>query len=116
WIYLVTRVINAHAAFRMGYDRDGAFGYWDRLEPLYTIFDRESESFSGIWTAASDDFRAFHAAYLSDASAHAGMGRLLPKQPIPDNVFSVSMIPWTSFTGFNLNIRNNRRHLLPIVT
>lgn len=39
-----------------------------------------------------------------------------PKTPIPENTVSISIIPWTSFTGFNLNINNNRNYLIPIIT
>ncbi len=34
----------------------------------------------------------------------------------PPNSFPVSTIPWTTFTGFNLNIINEGDFLLPIIT
>ncbi|QCV55431.1 type A chloramphenicol O-acetyltransferase [Thermoactinomyces vulgaris] len=116
FLYVVTRVVNSHPAFRMGYNHKREFGCWDQLHPLYTIFDRESEMFSGIWTMAEGDFKAFYRLYLTDVERYGGSGKLFPKTPIPENAFSVSMIPWTSFTGFNLNIHNQRDYLLPIVT
>ena len=116
FIFLVTKVINSNTAFRTGYNREGDLGYWDRLDPLYTIFDRVSESFSGIWTTGKNDFALFYDLYLSDVENYKGSGTLFPKTPIPENTFSISMIPWTSFTGFNLTINNNRNYLLPIVT
>ncbi len=36
------------------------------------------------------------------------------KENIPPNVFPISSIPWTSFTGFNIN--NDADYLLPIIT
>lgn len=116
FIFLVTSVINSNTAFRTGYNSEGDLGYWDRLEPLYTIFDSVSESFSGIWTTGKNGFKEFYDSYLSDIENYTGSGKLFPKTPIPENTFSLSMIPWTSFTGFNLNINNNSRYLLPIVT
>ncbi|PAE58570.1 type A chloramphenicol O-acetyltransferase, partial [Bacillus licheniformis] len=40
---------------------------------------------------------------------------LWAKPDIPPNTFSVSSIPWVSFTNFNLNL-DNSEHLLPIIT
>ncbi|HIC0330217.1 TPA: CatA-like O-acetyltransferase, partial [Streptococcus agalactiae] len=107
FIFLVTRVINSNTAFRTGYNSDGELGYWDKLEPLYTIFDSVSKTFSGIWTPVKNDFKEFYDLYLSDVEKYNGSGKLFPKTPIPENAFSLSIIPWTSFTGFNLNVNNN---------
>lgn len=35
---------------------------------------------------------------------------------MPANVFDISSLPWTSFTGFTLNMRGGWNHLLPIFT
>src|SRR5690606_12832467 len=115
FIFLVTSVINSNTAFRTGYNSEGNLGYWDKLEPLYTVFDSVSESFSGIWTTGKNDFKEFYDSYLSDIECYSGSGKLFLKTPIPENTFSISMIPWTSFTGFNLNINNNSDYLLPII-
>ncbi|KAA8784462.1 chloramphenicol O-acetyltransferase type A [Paenibacillus sp. 4624] len=116
FIFMITRVINSHPSFRTGYNKDGDLGYWDTVEPLYTIFDQPSESFSAIWTHVPVDFNTFQDTYISDVEKYKRSGKLFPKTPVPENVFSLSMIPWTSFTGFNLNINNNSRYLLPIIT
>jgi chloramphenicol O-acetyltransferase type A len=116
FIFLVTNVINSNTAFRTGYNRDGDLGFWDKLDPLYTIFDRASETFSGIWTTGTNDFKNFYDSYLEDVGIYNGSGKLFPKTPIPENTFSISIIPWTSFTGFNLNINKNSKYLLPIIT
>lgn len=116
FIFLVTCVINSNTAFRTSYDSEGELGYWDKLDPLYTIFDSVSETFSGIWTTGRNDFKTFYDSYLFDVEKYTGSGKLFPKTPIPENTFAISIIPWTSFTGFNLNIGNNSKYLLPIIT
>jgi len=115
-IFLVTSVINSNTAFRTGYNSEGDLGYWDKLDPLYTIFDSVSETFSGIWTTGKNDFKEFYDFYLSDVEKYQGSGKLFPKTPIPEYTFSISILPWTPFTGFNLNINNNSNYLLPIIT
>lgn len=116
FIFLVTSVVNSNTAFRTGYNSEGDLGYWDKLDPLYTIFDSGSETFSGIWTTGKNDFKEFYDLYLSDVEKYNSSGKLFPKTPIPENTFSISIIPWTTFTGFNLNINNNSHYLLPIIT
>ncbi|WP_102272238.1 type A chloramphenicol O-acetyltransferase [Cytobacillus massiliigabonensis] len=116
FIFLVTHVVNSHKNFRMNFNSDGEFGYWDKLIPLYTIFDKTSELFSAISTNTDEDFKKFYDNYVSDAERYNGTGKMFPKTPIPENVVNISMIPWTPFTGFNLNLNNNPNYFLPIVT
>ncbi|MGE7998434.1 type A chloramphenicol O-acetyltransferase [Lysinibacillus sp. NPDC093190] len=116
FIYMVTKAINTNIAFRMCFNSQGELGYWEKLNPSYTIFNEESETFSSIWTATSDKFKQFHQNYESDIKKYNGRISLFPKSPIPENIFHISMIPWSSFTGFNLNISNGGNYLLPIIT
>ena len=41
---------------------------------------------------------------------------MMPKPNPPENTFPVSMLPWATFEGFNLNLQNGYRYLLPIFT
>ena len=116
FIYLITSIVNSNKHFRMNFNSEGDFGYWDKLVPMYTIFDKKSELFSAISTNTEGGFQKFYDDYVADAKLYNGTGKLFPKTPIPENVVNISMIPWTSFTGFNLNINNNQNYLLPIVT
>ncbi|QGG51960.1 type A chloramphenicol O-acetyltransferase [Lysinibacillus pakistanensis] len=116
FIYLVTKAINSNIAFRTCFNSQGELGYWEKLNPSYTIFNEETKTFSSIWTETSDNFSQFHQDYESDVTNYNGRLRLFPKSPIPENIFHISMIPWCSFTGFNLNIHNENKYLLPIIT
>ncbi|RCK12069.1 hypothetical protein DT075_15550 [Bacillus licheniformis] len=57
----------------------------------------------------------FYHQYLLDAERFGDKRGLWAKPDIPPNTFSVSSIPWVSFTNFNLNL-DNSEHLLPIIT
>ncbi len=116
FIYMVTKAVNNHIAFRTCFNSRGELGYWDKVNPSYTIFNEESETFSSIWTETSDNFNQFHKDYETDLKKYKGRIGLFPKSPIPENTFPISMIPWSSFTGFNLNINNEGKFLLPIIT
>ena len=116
FIYLMTAIANQEIHFRMSFNSQGQLGYWDKLSSLYTIFDKETLQFSTLATEYSPDFGTFKQRYLADLAAFSNTGKLFPQKSIPENVINLSMIPWTSFTGFNLNVNNGGNYLLPIVT
>ncbi|MGG0448621.1 CatA-like O-acetyltransferase, partial [Bacillus mycoides] len=62
----------------------------------------------------SSDFHIFYKNYEEDMRCYANVHGFFTKENIPPNIFPISGIPWTSFTGFNLNI--NGDSLLPIIT
>lgn len=116
FIYLMTTIANQEINFRMSFNNQGQFGYWETLSPLYTIFDKETQQFSTIATDYSRDFDTFKRNYLADLAMFSNTGKLFPQKSLPENVINISMIPWTTFTGFNLNVNNGQNYLLPIVT
>ncbi|ANE85583.1 MULTISPECIES: type A chloramphenicol O-acetyltransferase [Bacillus] len=116
FIYLISRVVNNHKKFRTCFNDEGVLGYWEEMIPSYTIFHKDDKSFSSIWTDYSSDFRTFYKNYEDDMRCYASVHGLFTKENIPPNVFPISSIPWTSFTGFNLNINNDENFLLPIIT
>lgn len=116
FIYLISKVVNNHKEFRTSFNDEGALGYWEEMIPSYTIFHKDDKSFSSIWTDYSSDFHIFYKNYEEDMRLYTNVHGLFTKENIPPNVFPISSIPWSSFTGFNLNINNDGDFLLPIIT
>ena len=115
-IYMLTTVVNQYQEFRMNIDTDGNLGYWDELNPSYTIFNKEKELFSSIWTIHSHSFIQFYKNCISDIDCYSSAENLMPKPDQPLNTFNISSLPWTSFTGFNLNLYTDGSYLPPIFT
>lgn len=115
-IYMTTKIVNRHEELRTCYDENGNLGYWDNMNPCYTVFNKENETFSNIWTLYSDDFRVFNFNYLEDIKKYCNTKEFSPKPNEPKNTFPISCVPWVSFTGFNLNIFTDGKYLLPIIT
>lgn len=114
-LYILTTAVNRHEQFRMSLnDRDELLLY-AAMEPCYTIFHKETETFSNIWTTYSKDYETFCRRYEEDVARYGAVERFAAKPGTPENSFSVSMIPWTTFDGFNLNIANFK-YLIPIFT
>lgn len=50
-LYGLAREVNRHAEFRMAQDEMGNVGYYSHCDPCYTVFHKETESFTEVWTA-----------------------------------------------------------------
>lgn len=115
-IYALSRIVNEHREFRMSLDENGNLGYYEKVDPTYTIFHQDDKTFSSTWTAYSKDFSLFYERYLQDQKEYGERKGMIAKPNMPDAVFNVSMIPWVSFNGFNLNLPRAEKFLLPIFT
>ena len=99
----------------MNYDEDYNLGYYDSVNPSFTVFHEEDESFTSVWTEYSEDFKEFYKNYNEDMKEYKNkVGESKPQ--VGKNLFHVSCIPWTSFTGFNLNLQKGYEYLVPIFT
>lgn len=115
-LYILASVVNRHDEFRTAFNDKGELGIYDSLLPCYTIFHKDSETFSNLWTEYSEDYDTFFAAFQQDMQQYKDVKGMLAKPELPPNNFPVSMIPWTSFEGFNLNLQKGYEYLLPIFT
>lgn len=113
-LWAVATVCNRHPECRMA-ERDGALGVYDAVLPVYTVFHPESETFSTIWTDYQEDPDQFCAGYAEDLKRYGGNLAFEAKPGCPENVVNVSMLPWSDFSGFNLNLKPGD-YLLPIFT
>lgn len=115
-LYFISRVVNNHKEFRMALNNNGEVGVFDKLFPCYTVFHKDTETFSNIWTEYSDEYDTFCKAYKKDIDEFGSVNKMEAKPNTPENTFPVSMIPWESFEGFNLNLQKGYNYLLPIFT
>lgn len=115
-LYALTTVVNRHEEFRTALDAEGQVGIFSEMLPCYTVFNKETETFSNLWTEYTPDYPTFCARYQEDLRLYGNKGGMMPKPNPPENTFPVSMLPWATFEGFNLNLQNGYRYLLPIFT
>lgn len=115
-LYYLTTVINRHAEFRTAINDKGELGIYSEMLPSYTIFHADTETFSNLWTKYDPDFEKFLASYQKDLEKYGSVKGMAPKPDVPPNHFCVSMIPWVTFEGFHLNIKEEYEYLLPIFT
>lgn len=58
----------------------------------------------------------FLRAYETDVQEYSSSVRYAPKHDRPPNSFDISMIPWFTFSSFNIHISGGAKYLLPIFT
>lgn len=115
-IYCISTIVNQHEEFRININPKGEIVLYDVLFPCYTIFHKNDETFSNIWTKYHTDYNDFLNEYEKDQIMFINNKGINAKPNTPENTFPISMIPWTSFDGFNLNLKNDYDYLLPIFT
>lgn len=115
-VWALASVVNRHDEFRMTLTDDGAPATWPRVDPSFTVLDAARETFASLWVPFDPDPGAFHDAAARVVAAHAGSTRMFPQGSRPPHTFDVSSLPWTSFTGFTLDVGGPSGHLAPIFT
>lgn len=115
-LYYLTTIVNKHEEFRTMFNENGELGVFNEMLPSYTIFHKDAETFSNIWTEYKPELEDFCIAYENDIREYSDKKRFIGKPNIPSNSFTVSMIPWITFEGFNLNLQKGYDYLLPIFT
>lgn len=115
-LYFITTIVNRHSEFRTAFNEKGELGIYSEMLPSYTVFHKESETFSNLWTEYTARMDDFFRAYEADILRYGTQTGIDAKPNVPQNVFTVSMIPWTTFDSFNLNLQKGYNYLLPIFT
>ena len=116
YLWLVTKNLNRQTEFKVA-EKDGVLGFYDSLTPLYASFHENDHTFSLMWTEYTDDFLQFHQAYLEN-QAQFGQNHVVlcqPQTPPPANAYTVSCVPWVSFTHFAVHSYENKPYYFPSV-
>ena len=80
-IHGISRMVNADPALRMAMDETGAIGVYDRVDPTYTIFHKDDETFSVLWTAYQPDLRAFCQDWEADRARYGDIHTFEARPP-----------------------------------
>ena len=115
-LYYIATVVNRHPEFRTSFNEKNELGIYSEMMPCYTVFHKETETFSNIWTAYAATFEEFLTEYEKDRALYGNRKGVMAKPDVPDNIFCVSMLPWATFEGFNLNLQKGSDYLKPIFT
>ncbi|MFP2514754.1 type A chloramphenicol O-acetyltransferase [Buttiauxella agrestis] len=114
-IFLLSKIVNSHAEFRMAI-KNNELVIWNEIHPSYTIFHNETETFSSLWSHYDGNIHHFQDVYSEDVARYGNNLSYWPKGESRENIFFVSAIPWVSFTSFNINVANMQNFFAPMFT
>jgi len=116
YLWLVTKTLNLQQEFRIA-EKDGQIGYYDYLTPLYAAFHEDDKTFSLMWTEYNDDFKTFCDTYTQNQRQYGENHGVLSQPNLlpPPNAYTVSGVPWISFTHFSVHSYENKPYFFPSV-
>lgn len=116
YLCLVTKNLNRQTEFKVA-EKDGVLGFYDTLTPLYAAFHEDDKTISFMWTEYSDDFMTFYERYLENGRLYGENHGVLcqPQTPPPPNAYTVSCLPWVSFSHFSVTSFENKPYYFPSV-
>lgn len=116
YVWLVTKTLNLQQEFKIA-ERDGQIGYYDFLTPLYASFHEDDKTFSLMWTQFDSSFRLFYSAYLDNQRQYGSRHGVLaqPHRLPPPNAYTVSCVPWISFSHFAVHSYESKAYFFPSV-
>ena len=116
-IYGIARMVNADPALRTAMDETGTIGIYDQVDPTYTVFHKDDETFSVLWTAYQPDLAGFCRAWEADRARYGDIHAFEARPPEAGRgLFNISAVPWTSFRSLHLELPEANDYLLPIFT
>lgn len=115
-IFALTKTVNEFEEFRINKNSSGVLGVYTNLYPCYTYLKEGNNLFTNLWSNSIKSYSEFYESYIFDTTKYGDSIKMVGKENIPENSFPISMIPWNSFDGFNLNLKNGYDYYLPIFT
>lgn len=115
-LYLACTAIGRIPAFRMGYDDQGRLGYFDGVHPSYTVFHKDDQTFSDLWSFYHSDFQTFYNGMVQDMEVWGNSKGYKGRPDMPPNCCPMSMTPWLRFTSCSFDTFKPTLMLRPILT
>lgn len=116
YLWLVTKTLNQQVEFKVA-ELDGQLGYYDTLTPLYATFHEDDKNFSLMWTDFHEDFSTFYQGYLKSKEQYGNNHGVLaqPETPPPANCYTVSCVPWITFSHFAVHSYESKPYYFPSI-
>lgn len=115
-IWWLSNGVNTFDFMRFEHDSEGRVGFYDAVNPSFTVMPKNSENFASLWCEYSPDFEKFYQNCTQIMDCYKDTDRFAPQTDRPANCFDISSLPWIDFTAFNLNLHTSGTWLLPIFT
>ena len=99
YLYLTSKVLTMMPEFRIGRNVEGQLGYFDQLNPSYTVM-HEDHTITSCWSEYTPDFKMFVQCVQTDSLAALQVNGPVGKPDQPANSFEAGMLPWVHFDSY----------------
>ncbi|MEM1485141.1 CatA-like O-acetyltransferase [Oscillospiraceae bacterium PP1C4] len=111
--WIVSKAVNNHMEFRMGFDSDRNLGYYDTIFPDYSVLNDKTKIMDSLCTAYEEEFVSFYNCMVSDMENYKSSGAHTQRH---SNFFIVSCLPWLNYSAFTATNESEHQFLFPMVT
>lgn len=112
--WIVSKALNNHQEFKMGFDQEGRLGFFDVIGPSYSVLNDKTKVMSDLYTPYSNNFLEFYERMSNDLDSYKEDTNYTTE--FQSNFFIASSIPWCTYTSFNVNNEGKESFLFPMVT
>ncbi len=77
--------------------KDNELIYWEQSDPVFTVFHKETETFSALSCRYFPDLSEFMAGYNAVTAEYQHDTRLFPQGNLPENHLNISSLPRVCF-------------------
>ena len=112
--WVISKCINNQRELRMGYDQDGNLGYFDKINPSYSVLNESTKIMNDLCTEYDESFSGFYRSMVNDLDNYKKNSKY--STPFMPNFFIVSSLPWLDYSAFNVNNHGSEPFLFPMVT
>ncbi|WP_125707276.1 CatA-like O-acetyltransferase [Lacticaseibacillus porcinae] len=99
YLYLTSKVLTTMPEFRIGRNDEGQLGYFDHLNPSYTVI-HDDHTITSCWSEYDPDFQTFSQCVHDDTQAAVQVAGPVGKADQPSNSFEAGMLPWVHFDSY----------------
>lgn len=115
FMWAVSKVINCHEEFKLGWDDKNRVGVWDVIHPYFAHFYKEDEQCALLLTKYNEDLKIFYYNFLKTLEKYKDC-RGFDFNNVPRNVYNVSCLPWIHYKSFDIHVFDEGKYLAPVVT
>ena len=110
--WAVLKAVNSRPEFRMAYDKDNNLGYFDIVNPEYTVLNPKTKNMDSLNTQYNDKFSTFYDNMVHDIYNFNNHGIHTASR---ENSVLVSCVPWISYANITVQMKANTFFLRPMI-
>ena len=115
FMWAVSKIINTHEEFKLGWGDKNQVGVYDIIHPYFAHFYKEDEQCALLYTKYHENLGEFHRNFVKTLEEYKAC-RAFDFQDIPKNIFNVSCLPWIHYKSFDIHVFDEGKYLAPVVT